>query len=346
MQGPLEPCVGRVQEPGVTYRIAFPRWYEAIGLGSEIGLPTDAAPRLTLDDPAHLSVTSTSSTRSPSMGEQVMTDKIDSEFRRQQVRAHYGRLATREDESGCCCGSDSCCAGEPSPSLSLREAGRRLGYTDKDLAALPEGVDLGLGCGNPLAIATLRPGETVLDLGSGAGFDCFMAAEKVGPQGHVIGVDMTPEMLTKSRASVGDRPNIEFRLGEIEHLPVANDSVDVVISNCVVNLSPQKEKVFAEVARVLRPGGRLAIADKVRKRSLEGTRWEGETYACQCISGSASVEELDRMLRQAGFVDVRIVLSSESREFIKDWDAGTGVEDYICSALIEAKMPETCCCCA
>ncbi|MFH0880466.1 MAG: methyltransferase domain-containing protein, partial [Lentisphaerota bacterium] len=173
------------------------------------------------------------------------TDK-PGEDTRQMVQEHYGRVA--ESGSGCCC------SGKSQP-LDLKETARRLGYTEAQLASLPDNVNLGLGCGNPVAIGLLKEGETVLDLGSGAGIDCFIAAQAVGPSGRVIGVDMTPEMLRKARARIGDRKNVEFRLGEIEHLPVADNTVDVIMSNCVINLSPDKQQVFNEAFRILRPGG-------------------------------------------------------------------------------------------
>ena len=261
------------------------------------------------------------------------TDKNGEDTRR-MVQEHYGRVA----ESNSCCDSTCCCSGKPQP-LDLKETARRLGYTEAQLASLPDNVNLGLGCGNPVAIGLLKAGETVLDLGSGAGIDCFIAAQAVGPSGRVIGVDMTPEMLHKARARIGDRKNVEFRLGEIEHLPVADNSVDVIMSNCVINLSPDKQQVFNEAFRILRPDGRLAISDVVQTRSFEGTRWEGSEHISACISGSIPVQSLESLLRKAGFSEVRIVLNESSREFIKDWDPGTGVENYICSAIIEARKP-------
>ncbi|MCX7933968.1 MAG: methyltransferase domain-containing protein, partial [Planctomycetota bacterium] len=159
-------------------------------------------------------------------------------------------------------------------------------------------------------------------------------------KGHVIGVDMTPEMVRKARSNIGKRQNVEFRLGEIEYLPVADNAVDVIISNCVINLSPDKQQVFNEAYRVLRPGGRLAISDVVQTRPFNGTRWTGNEHISACISGSVPVRKLKAMLRRAGFVNIRVVLNEASREFIKDWDPGTGVENYICSAFIEARKAE------
>ncbi|MCX6992354.1 MAG: arsenite methyltransferase [Kiritimatiellaeota bacterium] len=257
---------------------------------------------------------------------------------RQMVQQHYGRVAETDGQApGCASGGGSKCCEAGAPPADLRATARRLGYSEKQLATLPENVNLGVGCGNPVAMALLKQGETVLDLGSGAGIDCFIAAQAVGPAGRVIGVDMTPGMLHKARASIGKRTNVEFRLGEIEHLPVADNSVDVIMSNCVINLSPEKQQVFNESYRVLRPGGHLAISDVVQIKSFTGTRWKGAKHLSACISGSVTVQALKTMLHEAGFADVRIALNEASREFIKDWSPGTGVENYICSAFIEAR---------
>ena len=257
---------------------------------------------------------------------------------RQMVQQHYGHVAKTGGQASCCAsGGESKCCEAGAPPADLREMARQLGYSEQQLAALPENANLGLGCGNPVAMALLKQGETVLDLGSGAGMDCFIAAQAVGPTGKVIGVDMTPEMLRKARANIGKRANVEFRLGEIEHLPVADNSVDVIMSNCVINLSPEKQKVFNEAFRVLRPGGHLAIADVVQIKPFAGTRWEGARHLSACISGSVTVQALATMLHAAGFADVRIALNEASREFIKDWHSETGVENYICSAFIEAR---------
>lgn len=214
------------------------------------------------------------------------------------------------------------------------------------MTAVPGGANMGLGCGNPQAIAALRPGETVLDLGSGGGFDCFLAARQVGDTGRVIGVDMTPEMITKARenARKGAYGNVEFRLGEIEHLPVADASVDVLISNCVINLSPDKAAVYRDAFRVLKPGGRIAVSDVVRTTESElpeAIRTDLDLLG-GCVAGAASPGEVEGMLRDAGFEDIRIDVKEESREFIRDWAPGRDIERYVVSASIEAVRPHAC----
>ena len=262
---------------------------------------------------------------------------------REAVRENYGQVAQRAASAGGCCGSTSSCCGPvdeaPRPSADQVSAG--LGYSSEELAGVPEGSNLGLGCGNPQAIASLKAGEVVVDLGSGAGFDSFLAARAVGETGRVIGVDMTPEMIGKARSNAGksELGNVEFRLGEIENLPVANDSVDVIISNCVINLSPEKERVFREAYRVLRNGGRLAVSDVVATAELpESVRADLSLYT-GCISGAASVDELRTILEDVGFSNISINPKDESREFIRDWVPGGDIEDYVLSATIEAIKP-------
>ena len=216
-----------------------------------------------------------------------------------------------------------------------------MGYSEAELAAVPDGANLGLGCGNPQAIAAMQPGETVVDLGSGAGFDCFLAARQVGKTGHVIGVDMTHEMLNKARdnaARIGGG-NVEFRLGELEHLPIADNTADVVISNCVINLVPDKEKVFREAFRVLKPGGRLAVSDIINTAPLPAELRSDPALLCGCIAGAASAERVERWLATAGFVDVRVTPKPESRELIKAWAPGRDIENHIVSAMLEARKP-------
>jgi SAM-dependent methyltransferase len=251
---------------------------------------------------------------------------------RQNVRSRYKQIALQESNSGTCCSTSSACCDSPT------EISSKLGYSTEELSAVPEGSNLGLGCGNPQAIAELKPGEVVLDLGSGGGFDCFLASRQVGETGRVIGVDMTPEMISKARAnaSKGGFSNTEFRLGEIEHLPVADQSVDVIISNCVINLSPDKPQVFREAFRVLKSGGRLAISDVVLTAELP-TEIKNDLDALYsgCISGASPIDELKMILEQSGFTQVTIEPKDESRAFIKDWLPGASIEDYIASAIIK-----------
>ena len=219
------------------------------------------------------------------------------------VRESYARIA--EQGSSCCCGPSSSCCGSAD---AVQEISRGIGYSDEELAAVPDGANLGLGCGNPVALASLQEGETVLDLGSGAGFDCFLAANKVGGKGKVIGVDMTPEMVARARENAlkGDYTNVEFRLGEIENLPVADASVDIVISNCVINLSPDKKRVFNEVFRALKPGGRLMVSDIVLLKPLpDAIRNSVEAYV-GCIAGAALKDEYLGAIEAAGFGDIRV----------------------------------------
>ena len=217
------------------------------------------------------------------------------------VREGYTRVA--EESCGCGCGSGCCGSADP------REISRAVGYSNDEMAGVPAGANLGLGCGNPIALAALAPGETVLDLGSGAGFDAFLAARQVGDEGLVIGVDMTPAMLDRARnnARVGEYGNVEFRLGEIEHLPIADRSVDVVISNCVINLSPDKGQVFLDAFRVLKPGGRLLISDMVMVGDLpERVRTSVSAYV-GCIAGAISRERYLALIRRAGFTRVEVL---------------------------------------
>jgi arsenite methyltransferase len=219
------------------------------------------------------------------------------------VRDGYARTVSRG--SSCCCGGTSCCG-----STDLAQTvSRSIGYADEDLESVPEGANLGLGCGNPIALASLKEGEIVLDLGSGAGFDCFLAANRVGKTGKIIGVDMTPEMLDAARrnARQGGHTNVEFRLGEIENLPAADNSVDVVISNCVINLVPDKTQAFGEAYRVLKPGGRLMISDVVLLKELPESIRNSIAAYVGCLSGASMRDEYLGLIRAAGFEDVRIV---------------------------------------
>jgi SAM-dependent methyltransferase len=257
---------------------------------------------------------------------------------RRIVRERYGEIATSKP---CGCGStplSSCCGGV---SGGIETLGRKIGYSKEQLESVVEGANMGLGCGNPLAIGSLKPGETVLDLGSGGGFDCFLAAKAVGAEGLVIGVDMTAEMVSKARANaerIGVE-NLEFRLGEIEHLPVADGSVDVILSNCVINLSPEKQKVFTDAFRVLKPGGRLAISDIVALADMPEHLQREAALLTGCVAGAERAERLAAMLADIGFGDVRVAVQPGSREAIRDWFPGSGAENYVASATIEAVKP-------
>ncbi|ELZ46590.1 hypothetical protein C463_03969 [Halorubrum californiense DSM 19288] len=264
----------------------------------------------------------------------------DPEETRQLVRERYGAIATEGTD---CCGDvgvdaadGECCDGDEAATES-----ERLGYDTDDIASVADGADLGLGCGNPKAFAEMASGETVLDLGSGAGFDCFLAAREVGPEGRVIGVDMTPEMVSKARENVAknDADNVEFRLGEISHLPAADATVDVVISNCVVNLAPEKQLVFDDAYRVLRPGGRVAISDVVQTAPFPDDVETDPDSLTNCVAGASTVADLEAMLDSAGFEAIAITPKDESTEFISDWDADRDLGDYLVSATIEARKP-------
>ncbi len=259
---------------------------------------------------------------------------------RQQVRDAYAQVANSSN-NGDACGIDSSCCGVSDDTAINTLISTRLGYSEADLAKVPDGADMGLGCGNPRAIASLKEGETVVDLGSGGGFDCFLAAPEVGESGHVIGIDMTPDMLSKARnnAAKGKFTNVEFRLGEIEHLPVANDTADVIISNCVINLSPNKQQVFNDTFRVLKPGGRLAISDVVATIELPEAMRNDPALIAGCMGNSALIEDLHADIEAAGFKQIQIQPKDTSREFIKDWAPGLGVENYVVSASIEAVKP-------
>lgn len=268
------------------------------------------------------------------MNHDESSESVANDVIREQVRAQYGAVAEGTSSPS----APTCCSGSADASLAL-------GYTKEDLEVVPEGANLGLGCGNPQALASLQPGEVVLDLGSGGGFDSFLAARQVGETGRVIGVDMTPAMISKARrnAETLEATNVEFRLGEIEHLPVADGTVDVILSNCVINLSPDKRSVFAEAFRVLTPGGRLAISDVVEIQPMSEQMRRDEMALVGCIAGAASVEELERLLTEVGFDTVHVELQPESREFIQDWIPGSGAEDYVSSAKITARRAPACC---
>ena len=271
------------------------------------------------------------------------------------VRDVYGKIGALDSTVESCCsgGTAPSCAGE-SPQQAVagccsvapampcaEETSKDLGYSDEELASAPEGANLGLGCGNPQAIAALHPGETVLDLGSGGGFDCFLAARQVGGSGHVIGVDMTPEMIDRARenAAKDGTKNVEFRLGEIEHLPVADNTVDVIMSNCVINLSPEKPEVFREAFRVLKPGGRLAVTDIIATAPLPEELRNNAKLHTACLAGAAMIDEVTAALIGAGFTAVRITPVEASRAAIREWFPGMKLADYLVSGTIAAVKP-------
>lgn len=280
-----------------------------------------------------------------------METKSKQEETRQSVREGYAAIATADAQAGGCCGP----AGGCGVRTDAEQLAQQIGYSAAEIAALPEGSNLGLSCGNPGAIATLQPCETVLDLGSGAGFDCFLMGPKVGPRGRVIGVDMTHEMLARARRNLvpytarTGLANIEFRLGEIEHLPVADASVDCVISNCVLNLSPDKPQVWREIARVLKPAGRVAISDLVLLRDLPQAVKADVEALVGCVAGAVTVAEIEQMARAAGLVAVRIEPKPEyvaAMENAADplyariaaaLPAGAKIGDYVASADIRAR---------
>ncbi|MDX2111113.1 MAG: arsenite methyltransferase [Verrucomicrobiota bacterium] len=300
--------------------------------------------------------------------------QIDAEQLHNEVRKHYARHAlgnpptipccSGDTEATSCCRTDdatsdaaccdsnaACCDSNAGDSTTAKTAccgddefekqARLLGYSKDETNAVPEGANLGLGCGNPVAIASLRAGETVLDLGSGAGFDCFLAARAVGITGRVIGVDMTIEMLSKARANARNAgyTNTEFRLGEIEALPVADASVDVIISNCVINLCPDKRPVYREAFRVLKTGGRLAVSDVVAHEVLDNKVRQDLALHCGCLAGASPIDELRTILLEAGFTEISIRPKSNSDEVISSWETKRGFESKIFAAEVMAVKP-------
>ncbi len=265
---------------------------------------------------------------------------------RTQVRDAYAQVA-QSNNDGAGCGIESSCCGVSDDAAINTLISTRLGYSQEDLDAVPAGADLGLGCGNPKAIAALQPGEVVVDLGAGGGFDCFLAAAEVKATGHVIGIDMTPEMLSKARnnAVKGKFTNVEFRLGEIENLPVADNTANVIISNCVINLSPDKARVFQEAYRILKPGGRLAISDVVATVELPEAMRTDPMLVAGCMGNASLIDDLETMIKNAGFDQVRIEPKDESKHFIRDWAPGHNVTDYVVSATIEGVKPAGKACC-
>lgn len=270
----------------------------------------------------------------------VSLDSIQKDDKRAQIRQAYAQVA-QANAAELNCGTASSCCGVSDDAAINTLISTRLGYSQEELARAPAGADMGLGCGNPKAIAGLQPGEVVVDLGSGGGFDCFLAAHEVGRSGRVIGVDMTPDMLSKARSNAvqGKYENVEFRLGEIEYLPIADNTADVIISNCVINLSPDKAQVFRDAYRVLKPGGRLAISDVVATIELPQDMRNDPVLIAACIGNASLIDRLEEYLSDAGFIGIRIVPKEESRAFIRDWAPDRGLEDYVLSATIEAIKP-------
>jgi len=281
-----------------------------------------------------------------------------SEAVRNKVRKGYARIAVTEES--CCSPRTACCAG--GKITSPAELAKQIGYTEAELAALPEGANMGLSCGNPAALAALKPSEVVLDLGSGGGFDVFIAGRKVGPTGRAIGVDMTAEMISKARKNAASYrqqtslDNVEFRLGEIEHLPVADNSVDVVISNCVINLSPDKPQVWREMARVLKPGGRVAVSDIALLKPLPPQVIKSVQALIGCLAGSVLVSETERMASEAGLTDIVLSPKPSYVEAMTDWHdplykevvanlpPGTKPSAYVTSLEVQARKPGGDCC--
>ena len=280
----------------------------------------------------------------------------DKEQVREAVRESYGKIAKTGNfvpEIGAaisCCGESAataetktaaaCCGG---PEVSPEQMSTLMGYSTEDINSVPEGANMGLGCGNPVALASLKTGETVVDLGAGGGFDCFLAAKEVGATGQVIGVDMTPEMVQKARLNAEKigADNVDFRLGEIENLPVADNSADIIMSNCVINLSPDKSSVYRDAFRILKPGGRLAISDIVATAKLPEEIQKDLALVSACVGGAATIDDTAAMLKEVGFQDVKITPKDESRKLIQQWapDKSKNARDYIVSAYIEAVKP-------
>lgn len=280
------------------------------------------------------------------------TNSPDSHDIRKNVRESYATIAEKGGNSGCCAPSDSgggCCGPDESVEIpSAEQMSAFFGYTKAEMDLVPEGANLGLGCGNPQAIAEMQTGEVVIDLGAGAGFDAFLASGKVGATGRVIGIDMTHEMLAKARANAlkGGYQNVQFRLGEIEFMPIADNTGDVIISNCVINLSPDKHQVFKEAFRVLKPGGRLAISDVVATKDFPPEIANDMELLSGCVSGASSVKDVETWLADAGFENISIDVKEESRAGIADWAPGRGIENYVVSAIITAVKPgasKSCC---
>lgn len=289
----------------------------------------------------------------------MSTDQSSTESIRNLVRDGYAAIA-KNTSSDCCSPGVSCCGSSPQDSDKLA---RELGYTVEELQSLPESANMGLSCGNPAALAALKPGEVVLDLGAGGGFDVFVAGRKVGPTGRAIGVDMTPEMLAKARRNTAHHrkstgwDNVEFRLGEIEHLPVADNAVDAIISNCVINLSPDKAQVWNEMARVLKPGGRVAVSDIALLKPLPDSVREMVEALIGCVAGAVLVKDTERFARMAELANVEVKIKPEYvaamenfddplyRRIVEHLPADSKPADYIASIEVTARKPGQSCGC-
>jgi SAM-dependent methyltransferase len=255
---------------------------------------------------------------------------------REHIRKNYEGVALKGSQ-GCGCGCNTM-QREDNP-LDIKELSLNIGYSESDLTGMPSDANMGLGCGNPIAIAALKAGEIVLDLGSGGGFDCFLARKQVGETGFVIGVDMTSEMIKLSRmnAEKSEYSNVEFRLGEIEHLPIADASVDVIISNYVINLSLEKEQVFKDAFRVLKHGGRLSISDIVATAELPQNIKQDLSMMAGCISGAEHIGNIKKMLEETGFINIKMSPKDNSRQILKTWAPDRKIEDFVASFIIEAQ---------
>jgi len=254
---------------------------------------------------------------------------------REYIRKNYAEVAKNNGSTSCgCCGTQ-----EEVNTISIDQVSEKIGYKSDDLKEIPQEAIMGLGCGNPLVIASLNQGETVLDLGSGGGIDCFLARKKVGNTGYVIGIDMTPDMIKLSRnlAEKEGYSNIEFRLGEIEHLPVSNDSIDVIISNCVINLSLEKEKVFQEAYRVLKPGGRLSISDIMATSEIDDDIRNDLAMIAGCIAGAERVDNVIEMLENTGFKNIKTEIQENSGQIIKSWAPNKKLDSFIASFILTAE---------
>lgn len=275
------------------------------------------------------------------------------EEKRNLVRASYAGIAIKingkTQETTCCSKKEdtACCSSQtntlPKESIELQKdaeiISKKIGYSDEELQAVPSGANMGLGCGNPQIFAQIKAGETVVDLGSGAGFDAFLAARKVGETGRVIGVDMTPEMISKSRslAFKNNYKQVEFRLGEIENLPIADNCVDCIISNCVINLTTRKKQVYKEAFRVLKNGGRIAISDVIAVKELAEDLKEDSKLICGCVAGAIDKNKIETILKEVGFSEIEIILNAVPKEYEEKWGHNLKVGEYVMSGMIKAK---------